>query len=174
MAKSGAGKTTIAAELILRGAGLLADDVIAVEIIDGRPVVHPGPPLISLRTGPRRMFGTAALERLGRSVGGEPGRVRLSVPRAEGSMPLRALYLLEAGSSPTTVLEPWTAPDPVALLGGTFNFAIRDAQRLGRQLDTAAVISHQVALMRVRIPPAANLREVAAQVLEHARRTDGR
>jgi hypothetical protein len=49
--KSGTGKSTLAAALIKRGCGLLADDVSAIALPEnGRPEVHPGTPQLKLCT----------------------------------------------------------------------------------------------------------------------------
>ncbi len=47
-ATSGGGKTSLAAEMIRRGALPFSDDILAVEDRDGRLLAHPGPPLLNL------------------------------------------------------------------------------------------------------------------------------
>jgi hypothetical protein len=48
VAISGGGKTSLAAELLRRGAGLFCDDILALDDSGGRLTAHPGPPLLSL------------------------------------------------------------------------------------------------------------------------------
>jgi hypothetical protein len=45
---SGSGKSTLAAEFIRAGARLFADDLLALEDLDGTLIAHPGPPLVNL------------------------------------------------------------------------------------------------------------------------------
>src|SRR5579884_261819 len=60
---SGAGKSTIAAELVLRGSRLLADDVVAVRVEAGRVIAYPGLGLMSLRRDAVQRIGASALRR---------------------------------------------------------------------------------------------------------------
>jgi hypothetical protein len=53
VAGTGGGKTSLAAELLHRGAELLCDDVLAMSYDDGHVLVHPGPPVMSLPLGQR-------------------------------------------------------------------------------------------------------------------------
>jgi hypothetical protein len=46
--RSGAGKTTLASELIRRGGWLFADDIVALGARDGGVLAYPGPPLMNL------------------------------------------------------------------------------------------------------------------------------
>lgn len=47
-ALSGGGKSTLCSELVRRGHGLVADDVVALSGDDGTVVAHPGPPVMNL------------------------------------------------------------------------------------------------------------------------------
>jgi len=173
----GLGKSTIAAEMVLAGARLLADDVIALQSAAGAAIVHPGPPLLSLRTRPRSLFATSEIHRLGPRVGAEAGALRLSVERAERPAPLRAVYLLErarreAPSRGDNGLTALPGPDPARLIGATFNFALRSADRLRRQLEVAAQLAG-VPCVEARVAPQADLRGLGRRILADARaRTD--
>jgi hypothetical protein len=48
VAGTGGGKTSLAAELLRRGAELLSDDVLAMSYDDGHVLVHPAPPVMNL------------------------------------------------------------------------------------------------------------------------------
>lgn len=48
MARSGGGKSSLAAEYLSRGATLFSDDILAVEPRDHGVVAHPGPPVLNL------------------------------------------------------------------------------------------------------------------------------
>ena len=51
VAGTGGGKTSLAAELLRRGAELVSDDVLAMSRNDGRVLVHPAPPVMNLPLG---------------------------------------------------------------------------------------------------------------------------
>jgi len=51
VAGTGGGKTSLAAELLHRGAELLSDDVLAMSYDDGHVLVHPAPPVMNLPLG---------------------------------------------------------------------------------------------------------------------------
>jgi hypothetical protein len=56
---SGAGKTALAAELVVRGAPLFCDDILALRQSDGRVRAYPGPPVMNLPdSGPYRLVLT--------------------------------------------------------------------------------------------------------------------
>lgn len=53
VAGTGGGKTSLAAELMHRGAELLGDDVLAMSYDDGHVLVHPAPPVMNAPLGQR-------------------------------------------------------------------------------------------------------------------------
>lgn len=93
----GAGKSTTAGALHARGHTHLTDDVLAVTFDeeDGRPLVVPGVPLLSLWPDAAEALGTDP-ETLPRIYGPSPKRVRAlpEVAPAE-RLPLGCIYLLE-------------------------------------------------------------------------------
>jgi hypothetical protein len=48
VARTGGGKSSLAAEFLRRGATLFADDIVALDEATGQPLAHPGPPLMNL------------------------------------------------------------------------------------------------------------------------------
>jgi hypothetical protein len=48
VARTGGGKTSLAAEFLRRGATLFSDDVVALDSAGGEVIAHPGPPLMNL------------------------------------------------------------------------------------------------------------------------------
>jgi hypothetical protein len=162
---SGAGKSTIAAELILRGAQLVADDVLALGGGDGRVVAYPGLGLMSLRRPGVDRLAPSLLRRIGEPIGGNEHSIRLAVARREEQLPLGAVYLLKRGSSPLTVL---TRPDPAQLIGATFNAQIRPRSGLVRQLEVCAQIARSVRVCTVGVVVDGDYGAVAEQVLTDA------
>jgi hypothetical protein len=94
---TGGGKTSLAWELLGRGATLLADDLVVLTVGGGRVVAHPGPPLMNLPA-------ERAPEPLGHALAQFPREGEQWVQLAAGParpLPLRAIVLLErlAGSA---------------------------------------------------------------------------
>jgi hypothetical protein len=138
---SGGGKSTLTAELLLRGAQLVADDVMALE--GGRPPrVHPGPPLMNLAAARTDLHSLGrVLARL--DEGDDELWVAVDRPASE-PVPLRALFLYRRGAGLTlgvrraapTMLDlaphAWGIPDDAA--GARRRFAV-----LGEIADSVAV-----------------------------------
>jgi hypothetical protein len=167
--QSGVGKSTLAAQLMLGGAELLADDVLAIRYSGGEIRAYPGPGLVSLRRRTVEQLSRSELRRLGRRVGADSASVRLAVSRHERPLSLSALYLLEPAAELThprlTTLE---APDPQSLLRCAFNLALTTPARLVRQLDVCAMVAQSVRVVHVAIPeraePGTLARHIAADL----------
>ena len=160
------GKTSLAVQLVLAGAGLLADDVVAV---DGSLVAHPGPVMLHIREGERasieRHRGDAELSWDGEARGRERLRIRGPAPDAA---PLAAIHLLTRGR-PGDLVVRVAAPAPVALLGATFNVAVATRQRLLRQLALCDRLAREVPVTELRIVPGRGSAQLAADLLAHLR-----
>jgi hypothetical protein len=66
VARTGGGKSSLAAELLRRGATLFADDIVALDESGGEIVAHPGPPLMNLpRTVSPAELGASVLAEFG-------------------------------------------------------------------------------------------------------------
>lgn len=157
----GAGKSTLAVELVRGGARFMADDVAALAVGDGALYAHCGPGLISLRHGAATRLGASVVSALGEPLGRDEDSVRIRLARARQPRVVRALYLLERGGpGETPALNPG-APDPAALLATSFNLALRDGARLERQLDVFARLAADARLARVRVPAGAEPAGVA-------------
>lgn len=137
----GAGKSTLAAALMLGGLSFMADDVVALQCQDSVVYAHVGADLLSLRPASVARLGAAAVRRLGRRVGADATGVRLAVSRPGARLPVQAIYFLTA-SGPSPAQRP--ADGPSRLLGATFNAVIRDPGRVVRQLDICATLARTV------------------------------
>lgn len=168
---SGAGKTSLAADMVLRGATLLADDVVALTCDGGVVVAHPGPGLMSLRTITSNRLGMDAVRRLGATVGSDARGIRVAVPRSDSPIPLAALYRLTPAADARLRLDAVLAPDPQLLLGCTFNLALRTPARLTTQLDVCSAIAATVRVVRVHLPPDVDHEELASTLLADAERS---
>jgi hypothetical protein len=167
MGASGQGKSSLVAELSLLGAQFLADDVLALQLVDDRLVAHPGAGLLSLRWPTVQRLGSRKVAALGKRLGFDEHGVRLAVVGQAGPVPLVALYHLEAADAQQSVgLVAVPKPDPRLLLGGTFISILRSRERLVRQLDTCAAIASAVRVVRVPISRQADYAAVARQMLD--------
>ena len=169
---SGRGKSSVAAQMLLNGATLLADDVVALETHGGEVIAHPAPGLMSLRAVTVRRLGASKVRRMGVAVGANSQATRIAVARYEGTVPLAALYFLESAAESRAIrLVAVPSPDPRMLLGSTFNFALTTPARLITQLDVCSAIASRVRVVRVRMPVPADYPQVALRLLADAART---
>jgi hypothetical protein len=166
---STAGKSSVAVQLVLRGAELLADDALALEADGDRLEVHPGPGIVSLRHAEARRLGDAELGRLGTVVGDDGEALRVRMPRATGPVPLAALYYLERGDAEQTTFEQLWPPDPRLLLGSTFNYMVVTPERLTNQLEVCTRLAHGTPLFRLSVGAETGAADVAAALETHLR-----
>ena len=143
---SASGKSTLAARLVLAGASLVSDDVLALQRVEDDVVAHPGPALMNLRESSPPIFTARDRARLGAELGRDEGASRLQVGRKAGISPLRVLYLLRRNNTLTgpvrvTRLSP---PPAFELLGAAFGTAIRTQARLIAHLDLCAHLARSV------------------------------
>jgi hypothetical protein len=164
VAGSGVGKTSLAYNLVRRGAAFVADDVLALEVAGDVVLAHPGAGLVNLRHAEAEAQRRAGHGVGAPSLGSDDKGLRLRLDPRPEPLPLRAFCLLArepAGAPLRIVLAP---PDPRRILAATFNFAIRTPERLARQLDVAGAIATASRVVDVRFPPEVDAAELAARV----------
>ena len=159
---SGSGKSSLGAHLVLRGAGFLTDDVLALEEGDGVLMAHPGAAAISLRA-------SEADARLGRRIG-TARKSLYEVERDGRVLPLRALYF-PAPADGEPRIDPF-APTFPDLVRHNFNWNVSTSKRLEQLLHTASAISASVASYSVTVPPGADWAAIADLVERHAESLD--
>jgi hypothetical protein len=153
------GKSSIAARLLLRGAALVTDDVLALEPAGAAVLAHPGPTGFKLRPAEAERLTAAERRRLGPARPVEAD-VRFDAPPVPAPVPLRAVYVVERGAPlAEPLLEP--ATDPRVLLAATFNTVLTTPERLLRQLEVCAGISETARVMRAAVPPEVGAAELA-------------
>jgi HPr Serine kinase C-terminal domain len=161
---SGTGKTSLALALARRGAALLADDVLAVELGGGGLLAHPGAAVAGIdRAEAARLRERGSWD--GGGVVGENEReilVRISPSRRP--RPLTALFVLErrVGAGPPR-FEP--AADARLLLASTFNLLLASPRRLTAQLEICAELARR-RVERLVFGPGSGPDELAELVLE--------
>jgi hypothetical protein len=137
---SGAGKTTMASRLVQRGAELVADDVVALELGADTLLAHPGPPMMVVRFEDDRP-GPAT---------GRSDKVHVAVPAVGGPLPLRRLYYLERGRS--LQIEPMEEGGVRRVLSSMFAPYLATPDRLRRHFETAQLLTRHVEIFRLQMP----------------------
>ncbi len=158
----GAGKSSLAAALLHRGATLLSDDTVALESREGTLIAHPGAAMLYLQAAEHDRLSERE-----RAVLGPPAAFRHKPryhPRVSASpAPFGGLFLLERSVHGPPV-ERLAAVDPFALLASTFNLSVRTPERLVRHLDLAAALAATGCVHRLRIQPGVNATQLADAV----------
>jgi len=164
------GKTSVALNLVVRGAGFLTDDVLAMEASDSAVTAYPGAGITHLRheEAERMVEGR---DRLGEVLGDDGESLRTLVPRDGRPRPLAALYFLDRRAESDIAFERISSPGPQLLLAGSFNLIVRTPQRLKTQLHVCARIAQIVPSFWIRIPPSATAAALAPLIEAHARET---
>jgi hypothetical protein len=156
---SGSGKTSLALELCRRGAGFLADDVLALELVDGALVGHPGAPVAGVDRGEVERLGALAPRALAAN-----DRERVArVPVCAGPAPLRALFFLDRRPDGSAVPRFEVAADAQMLLSSTFNLVLTGPQRLERLLEACALAAG-CRVERIVCGPGCDVAELGAAV----------
>jgi hypothetical protein len=164
LGRSGHGKSTTAASLHARGCGVIADDVVAVDLTAPQePVVRPGYPQLKLWPDAVTALGEFP-DTLPRVVAREEKRARAVVSAAAASWPLRRLYVL--ADDEALALEPLTGHAAVFELL-QHSYIAPALPRLGSANDLAQCVrlAAAVPVQRLRRPRSlASLGHLAALV----------
>lgn len=169
---SRAGKSSIAAALLLDGAGFVADDVLAIDggagATDDRALAEPGFGLASIRHEVVELVGAEAIASLGQRTGGDDEAIRVAVDVVAAPLPIAAVYFLGRARDPAPLLSAVEPVDPRLLLASSYNFVIRTPDRMIRHLDVCARLARTASLQRVTITPGVTPGAVAAAIADHA------
>lgn len=165
---SGAGKSSVVAHLVANGAGLLSDDVLAVDARDGQLLCHPGPAALGLRHAEHHRLTAVERARLGPVLEREREKILYRPLRAEGALPLRALYVIDRRGD-ADELEFLRLSDAPRLLATSFNTVVCTPDRLRRQFEVAGLLAQGIAQL-VRVPPRVDARALATAILARNRR----
>lgn len=167
LGRSGAGKSTMAANLVADGAGFITDDVLALEVPaeGGSPVAYTGP-----RIAKFRHEGLALLAVPPSTTPGPDGLVLERYDAIAGPVPLGATVFLrpdpDIGEPSLRELDP---PDPDLILQATFNFVLDSPDRLLTHLETCAAIEETAEVYVAAVPERptpADARSLRAQLLD--------
>lgn len=160
----GAGKSSLVAALLRRGAALLSDDCVAMEQRAGRLVAHPGAGVLYLRHSESERLSVEERSVLGTSVP-FAGKQRFGFDPAAPA-PFGALFLLERAVRGPAI-EPIEDVDPFDLLAATFNLSVRTPKRLIRQLDVVEALIESGRVYRLRVLPGIDATQLSEMVEQH-------
>jgi hypothetical protein len=167
---SGRGKTSLGLNLVLRGARFLTDDVAATNLVDGQPMVNPGPCVANLDKDEDALMGPRR-DVLGRPLGSDETGVRLMLcgPAAQRS-PLRALYFLDRGADyPELRFEELRNVPYAMFLQYCFTPFLSTPERMLNQLETLTAIANRVRVFQLSVPATMGANELSGYVESHAR-----
>ena len=170
---SGAGKSSLATALLLRGWTLVADDVLVAEASpNGQVVAHVSTSLTNLRHDAARRLTPAELRRLGRVLGEDDDSLRMLTPTTGGAHRLTDLFVIGRADhgDPVAPLRP---VDPKLLLTSTFNFIVKTPERLLRQLDMCHRIATTVEIGRAVVTGEHGPGALAEHIERHVERAAG-
>ena len=160
---SGAGKTSLAVNLVDQGAPLLTDDVLALTATGPAVFAHPGARFANV--APEQIAGLADSERLGQPIGRSEKLHLFVTAMSPAAVPLRALCFLERHDGVAELeLERIPEPGPDLLLAATFLAHVRTPARLVAQLDVCSLIASTVATFHLRVPAGVGAAELAVAV----------
>jgi hypothetical protein len=169
-AGSHGGKSSLSINLALRGAGLITDDALAVEVTgDERVLAHPGLGAATLRTAEVEQLRRLGLADGLHVIGEDADAVRVLLEPEDAPLPLAAIYWPERDPSLTRARFTRLAPEPRRLLTGTINLVLLDPARQRRHFDVSTTIAARVPLFRIGVPAAVGAAALAAEIEAHAR-----
>jgi hypothetical protein len=166
---SGRGKTSLGLNLVLRGARFLTDDVAATTVVDGQPMVNPGPRVANLDKGEDALMGPRR-NRLGEPLGFDETGVRLRLRGGSGQRsPLRALYFFDRGVDHQDLRFDELRNVPYQrFLQYCFTPFHSSAERMLNQFETLTAIAERVRLFQLSVPATMGARELSEHVEAHA------
>src|SRR5262249_21710732 len=154
--------------LVARGARLVTDDVLAVDLAGSAVTAHRGAAVARLDPAELRAFTPGERDTLG-PVRARGEKWHVAPPLAPERPPLGLTYhLVRPATTAAVEIVPVRPYDPALLLGSAFLPYLTDPERLRRQLDVCAAVAASTPLHQVRVPARTPAADVADAVLRHA------
>ncbi len=163
----GAGKSSVAAHLVARGAKLVTDDVLALARDGQRVIAYPGVALAGIDRGELASMTVAGRARLGRRIG-NTHKAYLAAPVTDGPGTLRALYFLARSSAQRSIEITRSDATTMRLLSSSFISYLDLPEHLVQHLDVCAHIAATVPTLEVSSPASVRASDVAVAVEAHA------
>ena len=167
VAASGTGKSATTCNVIAQGGRFFADDVLALEIVDGRVRAHPGTRLLNLYAHDLEAIPEPARARLGERMG-ESDKVHFTPEGYPGPLALRGLLFLRRSPDVEVTALSRLESAPAQLLGNAFLPYLDSADRLAGQLEVMSTLARTVPLAQLEVAPGDGPPALAATVREWA------
>jgi len=164
---SGVGKSSLAARLVLAGARLMTDDVLALSAGGSRVCAHPGPGLLALRPAEWQALSPTDRARLGRVLGHDVKRY-VEVEHQSEAQPLAALYFARRGRDPGPAVRPLKDAPFRALLAASLLPSLDPPERRRRRFELCADVTARVALFSLHLGAGDGAGAVADHLADHA------
>jgi hypothetical protein len=173
---SGSGKTSVAAQLVARGAKILTDDVLALKPVEGEIHAYAGPARISIERSELDGLGADGRERLGRRLEtpSEDGKVQLETRPDVEPVPLCGVFLLSRSSASRIAVKRDPENRTQALLAAAFLGYLMLPQRLALHLEVCSRIAAGVPTFSVQIGEATVASEAAETIGSLIERAEAR
>lgn len=152
---SNSGKTSLATQLCELGASFLADDVLTLEVADGRLRAHPGAPVAGVNRD--------AAEPSGEVLASDDREHIIRIQSASQPAPLGALFFIDRREEGPSEPEFEPAADAQMLLAATFNFVLATPDRLQGLLEVCALAA-ELTVERIVIGPGCRAPAVAQAI----------
>ena len=151
-----------------QGGRFFADDVLPLDLADGKVIAHPGTRLANVYERDLEAIAPGLRGNIGVPMG-QTDKLHLEPEGFPGALPLAALVFLERRPDTTETRFDPLDDVPRRLLGNAFLPYLDLPARLGRQLEIAAALAQSVRLVRLRVAPGDEPASVAARIAEWVR-----
>jgi hypothetical protein len=168
VAASGAGKTSVAAHLITRGASFVTDDVLALGSSASGVVVHPGPGVARLRARELAAIRKTGDATFGQIIG-RSDKIQLAIRPLDRAVSLDAVYFLERSPRFDRLeIAESRYPDPSQVLSSSFVTYVSTPKFQLAHLDVCSQIVQTVRMFDVLVPESSLAVETARLIASHA------
>ena len=166
-ASSGTGKSSLAAHAVAFGAEFVTDDVLALELVEGAVLAHPGPRRASLAASELRAMQPNGRLRLGTCIG-ETDKLHLEPPSVSAALPLAIVYRVRRTTNAGGPrFREHVPPEPRQVLASSFLPYLGTRERLLNQLSICEGIVRFVRMFDFEIPASVSAQTAAAVALAH-------
>ena len=170
VAASGTGKSSVAAQLVAKGASFVTDDVLPLEVHDGQVRAHAGPGASSLYAHEFERLPHDGVHARARVLGVDE-KVFLATEPIPHPLPLGGLYYLKRVGEHDRFLIADARLELELLLSSAFLAYLNTPDRLSNYLDVCARIQALVPVFVVSLPGRIGAADAAARLMRHAART---
>jgi len=165
VASSGTGKTSLAAQLVGRGATFVTDDVLALEVVDDVVVAHSGPRWLCLDEEEAHAMPPGGQGRLGPVIG-KSDKLHFAPSTSAAPAPVTTVFFLYRDHDVASLeFREIDVLEPRRLFSSVFLSYLDEPRILVRTLDFCARFARLVRPIEVRVPPALGSGTLADEVL---------